>query len=287
MHSNIKNIPVMKLVRLVLTFICASSPAWSQWEGGTGDGAGVGQEIASTCIPLATADLFSGNIGDGHTTADRIGTLGLCNPLATADLFRGGNNDGHNFSDRILTPIDCSTILPVELIYFVSQCEDDMVILNWATASELNNDYFTISYSTDGVQWEKLATIQGAGNASQANHYQHQFRRFWKEDVIYFQLSQTDFNGTTAIEGIRSIQCEVNNIQLFPNPNSGVFFIEGLPEKSTIQIFNILGAKVYETEENNAFTTLELNHLAPGVYSVRIYRERANIIHQDKVVINK
>jgi hypothetical protein len=47
--------------------------------------------------------------------------------------------------------------LPVELISFTAQVLNETVKLNWVTASELNNDFFTVQRSADGVEYESLA----------------------------------------------------------------------------------------------------------------------------------
>ena len=49
--------------------------------------------------------------------------------------------------------------LPVTLIDYTAQKQSNGVLLNWRTASEINNDYFEISHSTDGKTFKSLAKI--------------------------------------------------------------------------------------------------------------------------------
>jgi len=69
------------------------------------------------------------------------------------------------------------------------------VLLNWATGSEINNDYFTLERSRDAVDAEIIGFIDGAGNSSHTLHYQ-----FIDHDplpgISYYRLKQTDYDGS-------------------------------------------------------------------------------------------
>ncbi|HRO75924.1 MAG TPA: discoidin domain-containing protein [Crocinitomicaceae bacterium] len=89
--------------------------------------------------------------------------------------------------------------LPVELSRFavteISTYENQISI---ETATEQNNEGFTIEYSNDGVQWNTLSTIKGAGNSSVATKYELVFNKTQIfKGINYFRLKQTDFNGKT------------------------------------------------------------------------------------------
>jgi hypothetical protein len=101
-----------------------------------------------------------------------------------------------------------STLLPVELILFevgfniTKQVND----IEWSTASEVNNQRFELDYSSDGFNWENIATLAGAGNANFRNDYQFGHRDFNKNGINYYRLSQYDFDGTMEVFPIISIQ---------------------------------------------------------------------------------
>lgn len=86
------------------------------------------------------------------------------------------------------------TVLPIELSHQEVQCKEDHALISWTTASELNNDYFKISRSMDGINFTDVAEIEGAGNSHSSIDY------FWTDDSrhagpMYYRISQTDFNG--------------------------------------------------------------------------------------------
>ncbi|MBW6498623.1 MAG: hypothetical protein K0B09_09560 [Bacteroidales bacterium] len=85
--------------------------------------------------------------------------------------------------------------LPIELLSFTAKYQDGKVLLNWATGSEINNDYFTLERSRDAVDAEIIGFIDGAGNSSHTLHYQ-----FIDHDplpgISYYRLKQTDYDGS-------------------------------------------------------------------------------------------
>ena len=62
--------------------------------------------------------------------------------------------------------------MPIELLSFEAKPEGSHVLIAWVTATETNNDYFTIEKSKDGLRFETVAIRAGAGNSSVTNVYQ-------------------------------------------------------------------------------------------------------------------
>ena len=85
--------------------------------------------------------------------------------------------------------------LPIELLTFDGFNKKENNILTWSTASENNNDYFTLERSEDGENWKTIHSIDGAGNSTQILNYTTVDNNF-REVINYYRLSQTDYNGT-------------------------------------------------------------------------------------------
>ncbi|WP_165779220.1 T9SS type A sorting domain-containing protein [Brumimicrobium salinarum] len=116
-----------------------------------------------------------------------------------------------------------------------------------STASETNNDCFTIEKSTDGKTFEPLGTVLGHGNSTSTIYYE--FKDLCRVgEVNYYRLSQTDFDGTTQELGIQSSHCKGKlEITIHPNPTeSGVYISPHgkLDNDLQIQIYNSLGGLV-------------------------------------------
>ena len=169
-----------------------------------------------------------------------------------------------------------SNPLPIELISFEAAQKSDYVVLNWMTASEINNEFFTIEKSADGVTFKELTTLPGAGNSTSPLSYsiidENPFI-----GVSYYRLSQTDFDGTTKIAGIAVVEIfNKDAISTYPNPiNKGdVLFIDLTNLTSSvvsIQIIDGLGKSVLSIEQlNQEKIAIATRNLAPGMYYLKV-----------------
>lgn len=112
-----------------------------------------------------------------------------------------------NYNGVALLDFDivCNVVLPVELIDFRGEEINRKNEITWITASEVNNNYFTVERSTDLIHWEEVCEVIGAGNSNVENTYKIYDDKF-KKGTNYYRLSQTDFDGTTKLYNPISIQ---------------------------------------------------------------------------------
>jgi len=152
--------------------------------------------------------------------------------------------------------------------------------LKWITATEINNAYFTINTSKDGVHFEKLTTLSGKGNSNTTQHYDFLDRNS-TNGITYYQLLQTDFDGTTEIVGYVEITrgeiATLNTINLFPNPVNEQLTIQYSQNNNqpvNISFTNSTGqlmlTKSYEAQ--NGFNEIQMNtvSLSKGVYVITV-----------------
>ena len=114
-------------------------------------------------------------------------------------------------------------VMPIELVYFEAYNSGDQVYFKWQTASELNNDYFTIECSTDAEDFEPLATIQGSGTTNYTVDYDYQYRLNYV-GTMYYRLKQTDYDGistyskTEAVTFAAKAVKKADDFTIYPNP---------------------------------------------------------------------
>jgi len=140
-----------------------------------------------------------------------------------------------------------STALPVELLFFDAQVnEKNQVNLLWATASELNNDYFTVERSTDGGNWEIVEIVAGSGTTSVRTDYQTLDERPNK-GISYYRLKQIDFDGTISYSNIVSVFVDSEDKQIIKitnilgqdvNPNAKGLVIFVFSNGETLKVIN-------------------------------------------------
>ncbi len=115
--------------------------------------------------------------------------------------------------------------LPVELIGFDAAWAGKTPVLTWATASEKNNDYFAIERSSDGVAFQTIGKLAGAGSTSARTSYQYADGTLAQmaATTVYYRLRQVDTDGTTSFSPVRSLRvaavvAQVFKANVFPNP---------------------------------------------------------------------
>jgi hypothetical protein len=96
---------------------------------------------------------------------------------------------------RTWTLSDKSSPLPVEMTYFYGNCEKTGVVLEWQTASEINNDFFEIQKSLNGVDFDVIAKINGVGNSSSFIDYSYTDPTD-NNTTAFYRISQVDYDGT-------------------------------------------------------------------------------------------
>jgi len=214
----------------------------------------------------------------GNTDNGNGGVITGTGTIDTDGIYTGTGTTFGQQTDNITanTTINGSG-LPVELLYFNNSVASNQVVLNWATSSETNNDFFTIERSTDGVSFEIIATISGAGNSNSILTY-----HFADENPIngtsYYRLKQTDFDG--KFEYVGTVACKFNseNSTTFTLVNSIVtdnisINLSGESGIYTVAIYSYSGQKVFESDYSldNSYTNLSIPFSAEkGYYFLRI-----------------
>lgn len=166
-----------------------------------------------------------------------------------------------------------SQAFPVELTAFTARPKGRAVQLNWATATESNNDYFSIEHSADGRQFDELGRVDGAGNSLKPKQYSF-VHSSPEKGLNYYRLKQYDFDGafeyskvqTAVIEGRPALTIRPT----IARDEATIEWPEAHEGKRTIDIFNLAGQNVYHQNvpARLATTQLPLGGLSPGIYWV-------------------
>ena len=137
--------------------------------------------------------------GDSWTSEGNGGTTGntTAGTIVTAAAVT-------NFSPFTLASSTSNNPLPIELLSFDATPSGDDVIIEWVTATEVNNDYFTAERSADGIIFEAIETAVGAGNSIRKIQYETMDADPLK-GVSYYRLKQTDYDGSYSYSQVEQV----------------------------------------------------------------------------------
>lgn len=203
------------------------------------------------------------------------------------------------YSDMFIARLDLpSSPLPIELSAFdVRLNKKGHVDLYWATASEINNDYFTIEKSKDAFYFEFVSIVDGAGNSSELKEYTSMDSNPFA-GTSYYRLKQTDFDGRFTYSDIKAVNLENENafdIALYPNPASGpvtIAFNLSQAVEVTLEVFDVTGRFVTTIahnhfEEENNEVSWNASGVNPGIYFIRMETETYGAMKKIFVIKNE
>lgn len=193
------------------------------------------------------------------------------------DLYDDEGESGYNTIEDFI--LDNGEIpLPVELLRFTVTDEDGGAMLEWATASESNNDYFVIERSSDGSNFQEIARIDGHGTSDEQHEY-HYFDKYPGSQVVYYRLRQVDFDGKTEYFEIKRVEIttDLQRVSVYPTTVS-----DGILHIVSSQSFSIEGLRVYNPQgtelslpdrsiqDGGRELLLQLGVLPSGIYFLKV-----------------
>ena len=166
--------------------------------------------------------------------------------------------------------------LPIELVDFSGHCNNDIVTLNWITATEKNNDYFTIEKSKDAFNFTEVGTVKGAGSSNTQLKYKFEDNDS-RTDLRYYRIKQTDFDKTiTYSQIITAEKCKPLfdfEFEVFPNPANDQLNISTSAFGTKLVIINLFGKIIYENNGDANETVIDVSQFESGIYFAQMISE--------------
>ncbi len=227
---------------------------------------------------------------DGTATTGTVTATGLTigNTYVLMVDGWGGDNCDFTVSNWTATGIQ----LPVELVDFEAAAMSRKNVVMWKTVYEENNDYFNVMRSFDGVNFETIDVVDGAGDSQQTTSYlsvDYEVRT----GPVYYKLEQIDFDGSSTMSKTIVLNRSTTGkgiLAVYPNPTKSILFIDINPNTNAgeehVDLLDSRGLVVESiTITEKKFTQLQMNleQLASGVYFIR-YVDSDGITYSDKVI---
>ena len=177
---------------------------------------------------------------------------------------------------QLQNDVGWGTTLPIIISLWEATNLEKSVLLEWSTASEENNDYFTIERSTNGVSWVAIGKVSGAGTTSMTNYYSFEDKKP-VGGISYYRLKQTDYNGEYSYSSVKCINRPDNandSFTVYTNKNMNAFVVEGdVVAACPIEIYNTVGERIYNVSFNPVSVNkvfINVQNLPVGTYFVKI-----------------
>jgi len=215
--------------------------------------------------------------GTGATvTSGSVSSTSSPSAFSSFSRFTLGNKNGGN------------NPLPVKIVSFSGSCGNNATILDWTTATEINNDFFTVETSKDGIVWTSIKNIKGAGNSNQLVNYTCIIPGV-VNTTSFYRLKQTDFDEKfeyTQPISVKNCKTGPSTINIYPNPSTGVVNINFSGEKETIQaveVYNLIGSKIFNSAGFQG--QIDLSGAPAGIYYAYLVGINETIVQ--KIVLEK
>jgi hypothetical protein len=191
-----------------------------------------------------------------------------------------------------------SNPLPIELLFFAAAYNKKLVDVTWSTASEKNNNYFTIERSSDARNFIMIGKVPSkaiAGNSKTTLNYLFKDIDV-KEGIYYYRLKQTDFDGQYAYSAIATVTIDGDDdddvMIVKPNPTIGKAEILYKSKNGTYSELSVLDSKgqliisekIISKKGDNKYT-IDLSTHMDGIYYIMLSVE--DKIYKSKILKNQ
>lgn len=242
------------------------------------------------CTDLRIAHWDNGNNYWEKANIDAVTTTGGCTGTSSGTIY--SNADLVEFSPFTFGSVTIIT-LPVSLTAFDAKVNGRKVDLTWTTETETNNDFFTLEKTKDGIHFEQVVIVGGAGNHT--GELKYETTDFYPYDgVSYYRLTQTDFDGHSESFPMKTVNFEsTGTFTVFPNPsNSGsIIHVNTVGSKEdivTISLIDLIGNTIVSEEiglsQKNEMIPVPLpSTISAGVYML-VFSNRG-VVYSEKLVV--
>jgi len=183
--------------------------------------------------------------------------------------------------------------LPVELISFEAAPATEGVVVKWVTASELNNDYFSVQVSTDAETWHSVSEVDGQGTKQTETRYEIVDEAPYMGSS-YYRLKQVDFDEKVTYSKVVTVRYQTDGIEIFPNPSNGkevtIEINSGLGENVIVDVSNLQGQSLHTYTIDNTGSHKQTHKTDCSVWSSGVYVVSVQVaerVYRAKLVINR
>ncbi len=163
--------------------------------------------------------------------------------------------------------------LSVNLINFVVEPKKNMNLVSFKTAKEVNNDYFEILRSHDGISFKSLDRLNGKGSSEIVNYYNYEDSEL-EFPIYFYKIKQIDFDGQYEYSHVLKVENKSLDYysRIFPSIVSDRVEIINEWDNYTIEITDMSGRHIQKHENLHGRSSIDVSTLSNGTYILKIVR---------------
>ncbi|MBL4654508.1 MAG: T9SS type A sorting domain-containing protein [Bacteroidia bacterium] len=261
------------------------------------------RSVSSPADAIIELTWTSNNSVDNYATLEIAHYDGTTDWDMIAATPTGDNTSGTIVSDANVTSFspftlgssDAANPLPIKLLNFDAKVNGQFVDITWTTATEANNDFFTIEKSVDDLNYELVTTLDGAGNSNTTLYYKITDENPFP-GTSYYRLKQTDYDGNSKVFPsipVTFTSTKFELISIHPNPadiTTTISFYALENDVATLKLYNTLGQEMNVIQKRtqagvNQFV-LDVSNYRKGIYFIQLENSRLDIVQSKLVKTN-
>lgn len=164
------------------------------------------------------------------------------------------------------------TVLPVEWMKFDGFCRENGIVLKWSTASEINNDFFTVEHSANGIDFVEIGKVKGGGNSNKQIDYEFTDKRA-NNQTTYYRLKQNNadnsykYSTVISVENCTKIREAI--VEIFPNPAANEVIFKTATGGIDAALFSMYGTKIADYSLLEGENKIDITSLPDGMYYLK------------------
>ena len=266
----------------------ASLPAISMYADSTrmsGDGSG-GQMSLATGVSVAADPSGQVRLYSGRESA----SIGFPSYVSSSNVRTYVDRTTASFTPSLSTGVYAlyridASVLPIHLLAFTGTCTQNAAVLNWSTANGLQDQYFEVQNSVDGIKFNTVAQIKGQDLATEA---QYQYQDMQPKAQSWYRLKLVDRGGLVQYSNTLMMSCgaahEAPLVTIYPNPVHDVVRLHTNFSDFAYKLCDLMGNKVAAGTATTTDIQIPVSGLASGIYFLQLTSAQA-IVGTYKIMI--
>jgi hypothetical protein len=170
--------------------------------------------------------------------------------------------------------ITFSNALPLQLVSFTAQKQQNDVLTTWQTFNQINFDHYELERSLNGSEFSKVGTVQ-ANNVNSISNYQYNdvnaVNLYRNNGKLFYRLKMIDKDRTATYSKIARVDFDKKyTVSVYPNPADDRLNLDGVQNYRNIRIMDVSGKTVIEKNSLKTFETINISKLQKGIYIIKL-----------------